>query len=220
MDESFTPAELLTAEALADELINRANIGDNLLERLCSFCVTTRVWFSLHVSGPQNFNEMTRMGFNRTTLSRCLKKLTSAGIVDQTGSKYYAIMKPKNIVFYRKKTEHELYEILEKKYLKDNFKSIKPQHRFSNGRKIDYFCKDNMGTSVFIEVKNDIVYSKDFLQIVDYINCIIDDFYDGLDYRFIVICKGIDSNKTLKKLEEVGVEVVILDEITDNVTTV
>jgi len=82
MDESFNPAELLNSEALAEELLRRANIETDLLERLATVLDdrTFDVFLFLWKYAPATEEQMRKI-FNRVTLRRSLQKLEAGQAV-------------------------------------------------------------------------------------------------------------------------------------------
>jgi hypothetical protein len=84
-------AEVLSNEALIDELLRRIQLSEELLERLCSFSIPTQIWFLLWKNGPMSFSELLRTGLNRSSLSRGLLRLESLRLVGRVRNRYLAL---------------------------------------------------------------------------------------------------------------------------------
>jgi len=85
----FSQAELLTAEALAAELVRRATLNEGLLERLAT-AVDNRnldVFLFLWKYSPATFDQLAAV-FPRSTLSRSLRKLEACDLVRRRGYEY------------------------------------------------------------------------------------------------------------------------------------
>ena len=87
--ERFSPAELLTDEALLSEAGRRMNLSADLLERLGG-AVDNRtydVFLFLWKYGPATWDQLAAV-FPKATLDRVLRRLEANGAVVKRGFKY------------------------------------------------------------------------------------------------------------------------------------
>ena len=93
MDENFSPAELLTSEALAAELVRRGNLAGDVLERLAVAAnndKTVEIFAFLWNHGPATEKQLSSF-FSRRTLKRVLYNLEGVGLIRVHGFKYHVV---------------------------------------------------------------------------------------------------------------------------------